>query len=606
MKSWRSSSSPPSGPRQPQLPGLTTPPPARTRRLTTPREHSLEVARARLVVVAVLFSAAWLLLGGRLAYLTLRGDTPAPETQTARAAEGPSERADITDRNGTVLATALPTVSLCADSKDITDPDGAARQLLSVLPDLNPQRLGDDLHNGKHCAMLKRHLTPHQYYEVNKLGIAGLEFRPDERRLYPAGSLTAHVVGYTDIDDNGLAGIEKSMDQRLADNPAPLPLSIDLRVQTIMRQNLSEAMNDYHAIGGAGLVMDISTGEILSMVSLPDFDPDHPGTATDDQRFNRDTLGVYEMGSTFKIFNTALALDSGTVHITDTFDTAHPLEIGGHKIRDFEKENRNLNVAEIFTHSSNIGSARMAQRFGGTLQRAFFQRLGLAEKSSIELPEVSAPLIPSARDWSEATTLTAAFGHGVAVNVVQLAGAVATIVNDGHTVKPTLLKVAGPVESDEPPAVSPRTSAFIRGLMRLVVTRGTAKKADVDGYLVAGKTGTADKIGANHHYLENARLSSFIGVFPINAPRYLVFALLDDPKGNAKTFGFATGGWVSAPIVHNVVAQIGPLLDMPPMPKDIEAAAQSAVLKPFGAELVDGKPVEEGSNYASVESDSVQ
>jgi cell division protein FtsI (penicillin-binding protein 3) len=598
-------SSPSPASHQPSLPGLFSGP--RIRRLATPREQALEIARTRIIILMLLFAVAWVTLGARLSYLTLRGDSPqeAQATHTVPG-DGAAERADITDRNGVVMATSLPTVSLCADSKAITDPDEAAKQLMTALPDLNAQKLSEDLRNGKHCAMIKRHLTPRQYYEVNKLGIAGLVFHPDEHRIYPTGNLAAHVVGYADIDDNGIAGVEKSMDARLNENPAPLALSIDLRVQAIMRQQLFDAMNEYHAVGAAGLVMDINTGEVLSMVSLPDFDPDHPGTASDDQRFNRDTLGVYEMGSTFKIFNTALALDSGMVHVTDTFDTAHPLEIGNHKIRDFEKENRALNVVEIFTHSSNIGSARMAQRFGGTRQRAFFAKLGLAEKSSIELPEVSAPLIPPARDWSESTTLTAAFGHGVAVNAVQLAGAVATIVNDGQTVRPTLMKAAAPPALCEDRVVSANTSALIRGMMRLVVTRGTAKKADVEGYLVAGKTGTADKIGANHRYMENARLSSFIGVFPVNSPKYLVFALLDDPKGNAKTYGFATGGWVSAPIVHQVVAQIGPLLNMAPLPKDMEAAAEHQVLKPLGAETVDGKAVEEGSSYASVETNSVQ
>jgi cell division protein FtsI (penicillin-binding protein 3) len=593
------------GAREPSLPGLLSPP--TSRRLATPREQALEVARARLVLVTLLFAVAWVVLSGRLSYLTLHGAVP-PEAQTAHAepGDGPATRADITDRNGTVLATSLPTVSLCADAKTIIDAEEAKKQLMTALPDLNPQKLDDDLRSGKHCVMIKRHLSPRQYYEVNKLGIAGLEFQPDERRIYPAGNLAAHVVGYTDIDNNGLAGIEKSMDTRLDENPDPLPLSLDLRVQAIMHQDLATAMNDYHALAAAGLVMDISTGEILSMVSLPDFDPDHPGTATDDQRFNRDTLGVYEMGSTFKIFNTALALDSGTVHMADTFDTAHTLEIGGHKIRDFEPENRDLNVAEIFTHSSNIGSARMAQRFGGTRQRAFFARLGLAEKSSIELPEVSAPLIPPARDWGEATTLTAAFGHGIAVNAVQLAGAVATIVNNGQTVHPTLIKLDVPPVASDDQVVSAHTSALIRGLMRLVVTRGTGKNADVAGYMLGGKTGTADKLNANHRYSDTARLSSFIGVFPANAPKYLVFALLDDPKGNAKTHGFATGGWVAAPVVHDVVAQVAPILAMPPLPKDMETATERQILKPLGNEIVDGIPVEEGSDYAAVESDSVQ
>jgi cell division protein FtsI (penicillin-binding protein 3) len=573
--------------------------------LATPREQALELARARLGVIIVVFVVAWLTIGGRLAYLTLSGE---PEIQAAHTApnDGPAERADIVDRNGTVLATSLPTVSLCADSKSILNPDEAAKELLGALPDLNAQKLGDDLRNGKHCSVLKRHLTPRQYYEVNKLGIAGLEFRPDERRIYPAGALTAHVVGYSDIDDNGLSGMEKSMDSRLNEDPNPLALALDLRVQSILRQELIGAMNDYHAIAAAGLVMDINTGEILSMVSLPDFDPGRAGTATDDQRFNRDTLGVYEMGSIFKIFNTALALDSGLVHINDTFDTTHSIEIGSHTIRDFEKENRNLNVAEIFTHSSNIGSAHMAQRFGGVRQREFFARLGLTDKLSLELPEVGAPLLPSAHDWSESTTMTAAFGHGIAVNIVQMAGAVATIVNDGHPIHPTMLKMNSPPEQDPSSVISPHTSALVRGLMRLVVTRGTAKKADVNGFMVGGKTGTADKLDANHHYASNARLSSFIGLFPINSPKYLVYALLDDPKGNAKTYGFATGGWVAAPVINRVVAQMGPLLGMPPLTKEVEEATERQILKPLGAETVDGIPVEEGSSYASVESNSVQ
>ncbi len=602
MKKWRLSRKKKNA-AQPILPGLVPPP--KKHRLATPHEQALRLAQGRLGVIIILFAVAWITISGRLAYLTLSGE---PDSQSAHAIinEGPTQRADITDRNGNVVATSLPTVSLCANSKDITNPDEAAKQLLGALPDLNPKKLSDDLQSGKHCVSLRRHLTPRQYYEVNKLGIAGLEFHPDERRIYPTGNLLAHVVGYSDIDDNGIAGVEKSMDDRLNDNPNPLPLSIDLRVQSILHQELAEAMGDYHAEAATGLVMDITTGEILGMVSLPDFDPGHPGNATNDQLFNRATLGVYEMGSTFKIFNTALALDSGLVHINDVFDTTHILEIGGHKIHDFENESHNLNVAEIFTHSSNIGSAHMAQRFGGTRQRAFFTRLGLTEKTPFELPEVGAPLIPPARDWSEATTLTAAFGQGVAVNSLQLASAVATIVNDGHPVHPTLLKRDSPPAVDEDVVVSPRTSALVRGLMRLVVTRGTAKKADVEGYEVGGKTGTAQISGAHGHYIEGERRASFIGLFPVNAPHYLVFGLLDDPKGNAKTGGFATAGWVIAPAINHIIAQIGPLLGMAPLSKDMRDAAEHQILKPLGTETVDGLPVEEGSNYASFDSDSVQ
>jgi cell division protein FtsI (penicillin-binding protein 3) len=476
-----------------------------------------------------------------------------------------------------------------------------------VLPDLDPDKLNEDLHSGKHCAMIRRHLSPKQYYEINKLGIAGLEFLPDEVRLYPAGNVTSHVVGYTDIDNNGLAGIEQKYNSELEEQQEPLALSLDLRVQTIMHSALNDAMTQFHAVGAGGLVLDISTGEILSMVSLPDFDPSRAGDASDEARFNRDTLGVYEMGSTFKIFNTALAFDSGLIKPGDTFDTVHPIEIGGQTIRDFETEKRWLNVAEIFTHSSNIGAAHMAERIGAARQRAFLAQLGLTEKERLELPEVGSPLVPTAKEWGNATTMTVAFGHGIAVNAVQLAGAVATIVNNGVPVHPTLLKRVNTAPIDEKDldhVISPRTSALVRGLMRLVVTHGTAKNSEVAGYLLGGKTGTANKI-SGRGYSSNARLSSFVGVFPIDSPRYLVFAMLDDPKGNAKTYGFATGGWIAAPVVSHVVAQIGPLLHVMPYDADMEATVQRQVLKPLGAQVVDGLPIDVGSNYASNESNSV-
>jgi cell division protein FtsI (penicillin-binding protein 3) len=605
MKGWRRNKRQ-KPTQQPNLPGLFAPL-NRTRRLATPHEQALDIARGRLTAVAFVFALGYLVICARLADLTLLSDVP-PDVPMAHndVSDSVASRADITDRNGVVLATSLPTISLCADAPKIVNQDDTKKQLLSVLPDLDADKLEDALNSGKHCAMIRRHLTPRQYYAVNKLGIIGLEFRPDERRIYPAGNIAAHVVGFTNIDNYGLAGIEDKLNTQLQERQSPVALSLDLRVQTILHNELSQAIGQYHAIGGAGLVMDISTGEILGMVSLPDFDPAHPGNADDDARFNRDTLGVYEMGSTFKIFNTAMALDSGLVHLGDSFDTTHPIEVGSQTIRDFETEKRWLNVAEIFTHSSNIGSAHMVEKLGGARQRAFLGKLGLTDKASLELPEIGAPLVPSAANWTDSTTMTVAFGHGIAVNAVQLTGAIATIVNNGMPVRPTLLKkTEAEIPTPEDRVISPHTSAIMRGLMRLVVTRGTGKGAEVAGYLVGGKTGTADKI-VNHRYSNNARLSSFVGIFPLNAPHYLVFALLDDPKGNAKTYGFATGGMVAAPVVSHIIGQMGPLLGVEPLDADMEASAERQLLRPLGAEIVDGLPVDEGSNYASRESDSVQ
>jgi cell division protein FtsI (penicillin-binding protein 3) len=592
---------------QPILPGLFTP--TTSRRLATPHDQALDVAHGRLVVASLVFLIAFTVIAGKVGYLTLLNEgNETPITQRP-INDSTVSRADITDRNGIVLATSLPTSSLFADTKALLNADEAATQLAVALPDLDITKLKTELHSPKRYVAIKRHLTPKQAYEVNKLGIAGLEFHPDEHRMYPTGTIAAHVVGYTDIDNNGIAGIEKSFDTHLQEQPDAVTLSLDLRLQGIMHEQLQQAMDTFHALGATGLIMDVTTGEILSLVSLPDFDPQHAGDATDDERFNRATLGVYEMGSTFKIFNTALALDSGLIHVQDSFDTVHPIEIGHQTIKDFHPEGRWLNVAEIFTHSSNIGAAHMAERIGGVRQRAFLGNLGLMQKASLELPEVGAPLVPSARDWGDATTMTVAFGHGIAVNSIQLCSAVATIVNDGRIVHPTLLKKSDfqPVSfRDETPVISERTSATMRAMMRLVVTHGTAKGAEVPGYLLGGKTGTADKLSANHHYNPNARLSSFIGVFPLSSPRYIVFAMLDDPKGNAKTYGFATGGWTAAPVVSHVVSEMAPLVGLAPLPPEKEAAAERKVLKPLGSQILDGLPVEEGSDYASVEADTVE
>jgi cell division protein FtsI (penicillin-binding protein 3) len=611
MKNRRQGKRP--APSQPNLPGLqgspeAANPPNRLNRLTTPGEFALDRAKQRLGFLVLVFGILFLVIVGRLGDLMLFNEAQegGGVSRIASGAAPLTSRADIVDRYGTVLATSLPTVTLTADPHKILNANEAIAKMKSVLPDLDAKKLAEDFQAEKHLITIRRHLTPHQYYELNKLGIAGLEFEPDEGRIYPSGALTAHVLGYTDIDDTGIAGIEKSQNDRLEENQDPLVLSLDLRLQEIMHRELSLAMQDYHALGAAGLIMDATTGEILSLVSLPDFDPQHAGAADDDAKFNRATLGVYEMGSTFKLFNTALALDSGLIRPADRFDTTHAIEVGHQWIRDYHPANHNLNVAEILMVSSNIGSARMAEKVGSARQRAFLARLGLTEKAPLELPEVGPPLIPSASNWSDATTMTVAFGHGVAVNAVQLVSAAASILNDGISVRPTLLKVADQREMPKNRVVSLRTSMEMRALMRLVVKGGTGKSAEVQGYVVGGKTGTADKLSGKR-YSENARLSSFLGVFPANAPRYLVFALLDDPKGTAKTYGFATGGWTAAPVVGHVISQIGPLLDLPPMEHDVTVATERQLLRTLGNEVLESLHMETDTNdYASAESNGTR
>ncbi len=611
MRSWREHGRRRSSTNQPSLPGLFSGLKAhtdtkKTRSPSSPSEYALTLASARLGLVFLSFFLFFVLVSGRLALLSL-GHEPA-EAQPLHAASGTGSvtaRSDMTDRNGTVLATSLPTMMLMADARKILDAQDAAKKLQTVLPTLNIAALTQELQTAKRFITLWRHLTPRQYYEINKMGIAGLEFIPDESRIYPAGAITSHVLGYTDTDNEGIAGLEKSQNERLQKQDEPLITTLDIRLQTVLHRELSQAIDTYKAIGGAGIIMDVSNGEILALVSLPDFNPQSAGAASDDSKFNRATLGVYEMGSTFKSFNTAMALDSGFIKVGERFDTTQPIVVGSKTIRDFHPAKHWMNVAEIFMESSNIGSARMASKIGTTQQRAFLARLGLTNKTPLELPEVGAPLVPSAANWRDTATMTIAFGHGLAVNAVQLCSAAASLLNGGLLVRPTLIKGSTDKATQENGSIrviSEKTSAQMRALMRLVVKHGTAKKAEVAGYLVGGKTGTADKI-TGKHYSQNARMSSFLGVFPASAPRYIVFALLDDPKGNAKTYGFATGGWTAAPVIGNVVSQIGPLLDMPPVDADVMAATEKQLLRPLGSDVIESLNLDdEADDYAAVES----
>jgi len=611
MKSWRSHGRRRSSSQQPFLPGFAgtgTAPiaPKSTRRFSSPGEFALTRAHARLSYVFFAFSLFFIIVSGRLAMLTLGNETQEPEAMQALSAEIPvASRADIVDRNGTLLATSLPTMTLMADARKILNAEEASAKLKKALPDLDKASLLKELKESKRFVTIRRRLTPRQVFEVNKLGIAGVEFAPDESRIYPSGEVTAHVIGFTDIDNNGIAGLESGLNTRLQNNPDPVTTSLDIRLQTIMHRELKQAMDAYKAIGAAGLIMDVQTGEILSLVSLPDFEPQAAGKTSGNARFNRATLGVYEMGSTFKMFNTALALDSGLIKPAERFDTLHKIDIGGKTIRDFHAAKKWLNVAEIFMESSNIGSARMAERLGTARQKAFLTELGLTKKVELEIPEVGTPIVPSASRWKDTATMTISFGHGIAVNAVQLTAAAAALVNDGLWVQPTLLKRDAKENADDDNKkriLSSRASAQIRALMRLAVTEGTGRKADVPGYMVGGKTGTADKL-SGRHYSENARMASFLGVFPAATPRYAVFALLDDPKGTAKTYGFATGGWTAAPLVGRIITQIGPLLNLPPVEADVMATTEYRLLRPLGTEVLESlKLRNEADDYASVES----
>lgn len=530
-------------------------------------KQALEMGKTRLIATGLVMTVAFFAIGVRLVDLTLiKGRDEASARQTVSQQAGNQVRADIVDRNGVILATSLPTASLFADARLVPDPERTARALNRILPEKSQAELLAKLKSNKQFVWLKRHLTPRQQMQINSLGVPGLNFRREQRRFYPHGALTAHAVGFTSIDNQGLAGIEQSFDEMLGSTDEPLQLSLDLRIQHILAEELSAAMTEFRAVGAAGMVYDVHSGEVVSMVSLPSYDPNDAGKAEDDARFNRATLGVYEMGSVFKLFTTAMALDEGVVSVNDGYDTSDPIRVGRFVINDYKPKNRWLSVPEILIYSSNIGTVQMALEAGTPKQKAFLSNMGLTRPAQFELPEVGRPRLPST--WREVNTMTISYGHGIAVSPLQLVRAAGALVNGGQLKQTSLIKRGDEEAARGTQVISKKTSEQMRRLMRLVVLHGSGRKANAEGFMVGGKTGTAEKL-RNGRYVRNARMSSFLGAFPMNDPRYIVFAMIDEPKGTKETHGFATGGWVAAPVVKRLVERMGPLVSIAPIEDSI-------------------------------------
>ena len=520
----------------------------------------LEMARTRLLVAGAIFALCFVILGARLVQLSLL-DGEHDATQNARhdGALLTLQRADIVDRNGTLLATNLPSQSLYVDPTQVLDANEAAERITNVLPELSRGGILRKASAKGNFQWIQRNLTPEQYYAVNRLGLPGFGFKREERRVYPHGSLFVHTLGFTGVDNGGLAGLEAARDADLKNlaesHSGALVTSLDSRVQHIVNTELAAAMVEFGAKGGAGIVLDVHNGEILALSSLPDFNPYDLKSSGPDQRFNRATLGVYELGSTFKAFTTAMALDYGVVNLDDRYDATKPLRVARFVIRDDHPQNRWLDVPEIFVHSSNIGAAQMARDVGAERQKEFLGRLGMLAPLPLELSENGRPLSP--RHWREINTMTIGYGHGIAVTPLHLISGFATLVNGGITRPPTLLQRHGEINGTR--VVTRETSDAMRVLMRMVVEDGTGKKAEAEGYLVGGKTGTAEKAVAGG-YKKNALITTFVGAFPMDAPRYAVLVMLDEPHGTKKTHGYAAAGWNAAPTVGRIISQIAPML----------------------------------------------
>jgi cell division protein FtsI (penicillin-binding protein 3) len=538
-------------------------------------------ARARIGLAIIAFAAVYSIIAARLVMFALVSNSHATHRVVSSDAIA-TARPDILDRNGIVLATDVRVPSLYAEPRRLIDIDDAIERLTADLPDVDGAELRDRLSSKRGFVWLRRDITPEQQREIYRQGLPGIGFLNENKRDYPDGAEISHLIGHVNIDNQGIAGIEKWLDGQglaalhmagLATDRLqnPIELAVDLRIQHVLHEELAAARTKFGALAAAGLVLNVRTGEVLAMVSEPDYDPNNPREALDPSRINRLTTGVFEMGSTFKAFTVAMALDSGKVTLKSTFDARMPLHMGRFDIHDFEAQHRVLSVPEIFTYSSNIGAARMALAIGVDGHKAFLKKIGQLDRLRTELPESAEPIVP--KRWVNLNTATIAFGHGLSVAPLQAAMGVAAVMNGGTLIPPTFLKRS---EADAQAlgkrVIKPETSAVMRYLMRLNVERGTAAKADVPGYYIGGKTGTADKV-VNGRYSKAKVLTDFIAVLPADRPRYVLLIMLDEPHATPETHGFTTSGWNAVPTGGAVVARIAPLLGIAPR-MDLPSADQ--------------------------------
>ncbi len=514
-----------------------------------------ERLRARLVMIGLCFLLAFSIVSIRLVYIAFTSTGEEEMVAAPSITETVLQRGKIYDRNGLLLASNLSTQSLFANPKEILHAKEAVDALTKLFPDISKRKLEDDLAGEANFVWVKRYLTPNEAQTVNSLGIPGLYLKEEWRRAYPYREMFAHVLGYVDTDNRGLSGLERGYEKSLLNNN-DMTLTLDARVQEVVHREVAQTMKDFKAIGAAAIVADVRTGEILSLVSLPDFDPHFPGAAQKTAWFNRATLGVYELGSVLKSFTIAKALDRGVTNMGAVYDVREPIKSGRFVIRDYHPENRPLTMPEVFMHSSNIGTAKIALDLGKEDQEDFYEKLGFDQPVKMELPERGKPIFP--QNWSQTTLITASYGHGISISPMHLVRATAAMVNGGAL--PTMSFIKKENYDTGPKVISKRTSDLMRKLMRLVVTDGTGKFANISGFMVGGKTGSAEKITATGRYDTKKQISSFVSAFPMDEPHYLVFVMFDEPQGNAKSAFFATGGWTAAPAVGRIIQQIAPIL----------------------------------------------
>ena len=536
----------------------------------------IKKARKRLLISSIFIFSIFLSIFSQIVSFPFQNSN---KELFARQLINIQNRANIIDRNSNILATNIPAWSIYADPNEVLEPKKSASLLHKLMPEKDLDILTKKLNSNKNYVEIDRVSSPNRYDLILNSGITGIHFSKIQTRIYPKGNLASHILGNVNRDGIGTAGIESKIDHKLKSSSDPVKLTIDSNVQYILQTEIKKQIDFFQAKSGSGIVLDITNGEIIAISSMPNFDVNYFGEATKDQKFNRATFGNYDMGSTFKLINTAIAIDSKKINIEEKFDTTKPLYLGRHRIDDFRYLDRPVNVAEILINSSNIGSALIARKIGPKIQKNYFDLLELTNKPDLPLLEVSKPIFNE--KWPKSTSMTASYGYGIAVSPIQLASAIACIFNEGKFIKPKL--IIDNKKLIEKTIFSKETSLLMRKLARAVIIHpdGSGKKADALGYLVGGKTGTAELVSRNGGFKKNSNLASFVAAFPINKPKFLVLVLIEEPKPQIEKLNhrFTTGGQVAAPAIKKIITKIAPILNVHPIVTDLPKIEQSLELK---------------------------
>ena len=530
-------------------------------------KNNLKLRKIKLSICGVLLIFSFLIIGYKtitLASINKVSTTNISSKKNQSRLFVKSNRGSIYDRNGELLATTIKVNSLNINPQEILNKNETIRKLKKIFPEINDESFRKKLNTQKRHLNLLREISPNEQVLLLEEGIEGIKIEPRNKRVYPNNNLVSHILGGTNIDGEGIAGIEKSFNKRLL-NGKDVTVSIHKGIQYITEKILSEQIKKFEAEGGAGIVMNAKNGEIYAITSLPDYNANSYNSIFNQNLFNRATKGIYELGSTLKLITAAVAFESDRVNESDVFDVSNPLRVSSRTIRDFHPLNYRLNIPEVIVHSSNIGSAKIAKKFGTSTQLKYLKSLGLMDKLNLEIPELGTPQVR--KDGKLLSTMTISYGHGIAITLGHLASATATIVNDGIQVKPTLL-ISNPNPLNDR-IFSSETSKKMKSIMRLVVSskHGTAKKAQATGYLVGGKTGTAEKISQTGGYSKNQNIVAFTAAYPMNNPQIVITIMIDNPKGQKFSFGYRTAGWVAAPVIKKLVTRISPILNIKPQTK---------------------------------------